>query len=65
MTENHQELANALRSADASRADDGVHIADALRLVVAFMRIRNPAARHSIIDVVERIADGCEDPPPG
>jgi hypothetical protein len=58
MTANHGELAEALRSAcDKSKIGDGGLVEDALRLVLAFMRIGDPAVRRAIIDIVERIPD--------
>jgi hypothetical protein len=56
MTENHTALFNALRSAQSGRSGDDAHVEDALRLVLAFMRIQDTTARRSIVDVVERIA---------
>ena len=56
MTGNHGELARALRAAcDESKTDNGHLVEDALRLVLAFMRIGDPAVRRAIIDIVERI----------
>jgi len=57
MTEDHSVLANALRSAqDASEHDDGA-VEDGLRLILAFMRIRDATSRRSIIQIVEAIAN--------
>jgi hypothetical protein len=62
MTEDHTVLANALRSArDAAPNDDGT-VEDALRLILAFMRIRDATSRRSIIQIVETIAAGSTGP---
>ena len=58
MTENHTVLANALRSAqDPSRLADDAHVEDALRLVLAFMKVRDATVRRSIIHIVETMAE--------
>jgi len=57
MTENHTVLANALRSAQESSRLDDEHVEDALRLVLAFMRIRDVTSRRSLIHIVESMAE--------
>ena len=58
MTGSHRELASALRAAcDELKIDSDSLAEDSLRLVLAFMRIGDPAVRRAVMDIVERIPD--------
>jgi len=60
MTGNHGELAKALRSVcEEAKIDNDHMVKDALRLVLAFMRIGDSSVRRAIIDIAERIPERC------